>query len=326
MTEITKNHPNAKTLRLHAKIWLAVSVVLAILWLILWLSGDEHERASKKAVKAQTSDKPLPTHIVSLTDFKKEVKPIGSGATTQDFRTYSSEFKDKSFFEPHRKKYTVQVMDVMEYQIIIDYLETRNDRKKFAYFRYTTPQGEERFMLTYGIMGSLQEALGAIRTTKFELPPTAQDGMKPEEIQRVLSIIDNYQRPDDSEPVVREKPSNKVVLEEAKTVTPAKPSNKPDVVVPPPELPKDIVPEEPKSTPKPKLAPTATPTPTAVPTTEVFESAEPPKRVSPEGRSEPQIIKSIGKSAGELAVPPTIKPTNEAQFNVIPPADSGDGQ
>lgn len=322
MTETTTTRPASNTLRLHAKIWLVTGAVLAILWLVLWLSGDENERASKKSAKAQTLDRPLPSQITSLTDFKKEVKPIDFNTVVKDFRTYSDEFKDKSFFAPHSKKYTVQVMDVMEYQIIIDYLDTRNDREKFAYFRHTTPQGEERFMLTYGIMGSLQEALGTIRTTKFELPPTAQDGMKPEEIQRVLSIIDNYQRPDESERV-RDKASKKVELEETQKPTPAKPSTKPDVA-PPPEPPKDIVPEEPKPTPKP--APTATPTPTAVPTPEVLAPAEPLRKVSPEGRSEPEIIKSIGKSAKELAVPPTIKPTTEAQFNVLPSAENGNGQ
>lgn len=317
MIEITKNHPNAKTLQLHAKIWLATGVVLVILWLVLWLSGDENERAIKKAAKVQTLDKPLPAQITSLTDFKKEVKPIDFDTAVRDLRTYSDEFKDRRFFEPHRKKHTVQVMDVMEYQIIIDYLETRNDAEKFAYFRYTNPQGEERFMLTYGIMGSLQEAMGAIRTVKFNLPPTAQDEVKPEAVQRVLDIIDNYQRPDQSEQA-RDKINDRVELVETKTTTPAKPSNKPDVIPPPPEPPKDIVSES-----APVLE--SKPTPTATPTPDVLEPAEPFKKPSNEPDEQPKIIKSIGKSAQELAVPPTIKPTAEAQFNVIPPADtSGD--
>lgn len=321
MTETTIR-PSAKTLRLHAKIWLAVVVILSIVWLVLWLTSDESEHIIKKAAQAQISDKPLPAQITSLTDFKKEVKPIDFNAVVKDFRTYSDEFKDKSFFAPHSKKYTVQVMDVIDYQIIIDYLETRNDREKFAYFRYTNPQGEEKFMLTYGIMGGLQEALGVARETKFKLPPSAQDEIGPEAIQRVLDMIDNYQRPDESERV-REKETKKVELEETQKPTPAKLPTKPDVAVSPsPEPPKDIVPEP---APTPATKPIQ-PAPTITPTPDVLTPAEPFRRIAPEGRSEPEIIKSIGKSAKELAVPPTIKPTTEAQFNVIPPTENGNGQ
>lgn len=49
-------------------------------------------------------------------------------------------------------------------------------------------------MLTYGLMSSPQEAVGAAKLIDFRLPDDVR--VLPEEISRYVSIIDNYERPD----------------------------------------------------------------------------------------------------------------------------------
>lgn len=316
---VFSSRANPQKMRRHAIIWLVLAAVLGILWLVIWLMGDDAGRAIKTAGNAQSKDKSLPSQIVTLVDFQKEVKPIDFDTVVRDLRNYPSEFKDKSFFEKHRKKWTVQVMDVAEHKLIVDYLQTRDDREKFAYFRYTDVQGKERFLLTYGIMSSPQEAMGATKVIDFKLPNSAR--VFHEEVKRYLDIIDNYQRIDP----VEEVPAPKVKLKETTTLAPPKPalpapaeepSSEPTEEKPsdnaPPKKEEREVPAAPAPTPPPPSAPVDEPAPT------------PPPSVP---SKQPAQIRVVPPPAPELSVPPTVEPTAEAKFTINgAPIDGGEGQ
>ncbi|WP_350617252.1 hypothetical protein, partial [Pseudomonas sp. HY7a-MNA-CIBAN-0227] len=84
------------------------------------------------------------------------MQPINFDATVRDLRSYPDEFKDKRYLLANKGKWTVQVMNVAENEVIVSYLEGREDRAKFSYFRYLDDNNQVRYMLTYGLMSSPQ--------------------------------------------------------------------------------------------------------------------------------------------------------------------------
>lgn len=182
-----------ETFKKRSITWLITAVVMLVIWALVWLFNGAPKTAQEtKSQEVSTQDFALPKSIDNFEQFTKEVPPVDFSAVIRDLRNYPSEFKDKRFFQEHSKRWTVQVMDVAQNDIITSYLGGRtDDREKFAYFRYRKSDGEIRYILTYGVMGSTQEALGAIKTVDFNLPKNVRP--MPEQMQRYLDIIDNYE-------------------------------------------------------------------------------------------------------------------------------------
>ena len=179
----------------QALIWLVMAGIMLILWFFMSLfDGTPVTAKERKKTQVVAEDFALPLTIDHLNELAREVSPIDFTTVEQDLRNYPAEKKKKKFFENNKKRWTVQVMDVAQNEIITEYLKRRNDREKFAYFRYYNTNNEQRYILTYGIMGSTQEALGTIKTIDFELPKSIMP--MPEQMSRYVSMIDNYERPE----------------------------------------------------------------------------------------------------------------------------------
>lgn len=199
--------------------WFVLAVIFALVWVIVWLMSDTPKAMqTSKSADITSQDLPLPTSIDSFEQFAKEVPKVDISSTVvRDMRNYPSEFKDKKFFDKHKNRWTVQVMNVAQNDIITGYLKGRQDRDKFAYFRYSNG-GEQRFILTYGIMGSRQEALGAIKTVDFGLPKSVTPVT--EQMSHYLDMIDNYER---TEEIVDSSPNapRKIKLQATRNEIPA---------------------------------------------------------------------------------------------------------
>ena len=184
----------------QALIWLVVTLLLGVITALVWMLSQtpamgakiENEPVSAPQMLAEEFEQPL--KIDSLHELDTDVQPISFDATVRDLRNYPDEFKDKRYLIANKGKWTVQVMNVAENDVIVSYLEGRADRDKFAYFRYLDEEKQIRYMLTYGLMSSPQEAAGASKLVDFKLPANVR--VLPEEINRYVSIIDNYERPD----------------------------------------------------------------------------------------------------------------------------------
>lgn len=156
--------------------------------------GAKIENAPISAPQTSSTELEQPLVIESLHELDMDVQPINFDTTIRDLRSYPDEFKDKRYLLANKGKWTVQVMNVAENEVIVSYLEGREDREKFSYFRYLDDNNQVRYMLTYGLMSSPQEAMGAAKLIDFRLPANVR--VLPEEISRYVSIIDNYERPD----------------------------------------------------------------------------------------------------------------------------------
>ncbi len=185
--------------RRQALMWLMMALLLGVVTALVWMFsqtsaiGAQIENAPISTPQVTVEELKQPLSIESLHELDTDVQPIEFEATVRDLRSYPDEFKDKSYLSANKGKWTVQVMNVAENDVIVSYLEGRDDREKFAYFRYFDEEKQLRYMLTYGIMSSPQEAVGAAKLTDFGLPANVR--VLPEEINRYVNIIDNYERP-----------------------------------------------------------------------------------------------------------------------------------
>ena len=184
----------------QALIWLVVTLLLGVVTALVWMlsqtpaMGAKIENAPISAPQMLSDEFEQPLTVESLHELDTDVQPINFDPTVRDLRDYPDEFKDKRYLLANKGKWTVQVMNVAENDVIVSYLEGRKDRDKFAYFRYLDDENQVRYMLTYGVMSSPQEAVGAAKLIDFKLPNDVR--VLPEEINRYVSIIDNYERPD----------------------------------------------------------------------------------------------------------------------------------
>lgn len=192
--------PAGKSYRRQAIMWLMMTLLLGVATALVWMFsqtpaiGTKIANAPISAPQVLSSELEQPLSISALNELDTEVQPISFEDTVRDLRNYPDEFIDKSYLLANKGKWTVQVMNVAENEVIINYLEGREDRKKFAYFRYRDEDNQIRYMLTYGLMSSPQEAIGGAKLTDFGLPANVR--VLPEEINRYVSIIDNYERPE----------------------------------------------------------------------------------------------------------------------------------
>ncbi len=175
--------------------WLLLAAIAGGLTSMVWIaSAVKHNRVANH----KTNDNPVTVDPVTLLvnhnpdETKDMVKPLTFEAVIRDMRNYPKEFKDSRFVKSNVDKWTVQVMNVVENEVITDYLNTRtNDRNQFSYFRIVDENNQKRFVLTYGVFNSAQEAMVAAKAAKLNLPNNVE--AFPEEFKLYMSQMDEYE-------------------------------------------------------------------------------------------------------------------------------------
>lgn len=194
------SRPANRAYRRNALIWLLMTLILGVVTALVWMFAKTPaaratiENAPITASTNTAIDITKTTKIEALHELDADVQPIDFSAMVRDLREYPEEFKDKRYLLTNKGKWTVQVMNVAENDVIVDYLLGREDRSKFAYFRYRDDNDQLRYMLTYGIMSSAEEAMGASKLMDFGLPANVR--VIPEEFNRYVNSIDNYELAD----------------------------------------------------------------------------------------------------------------------------------
>ncbi|MFW2177604.1 MULTISPECIES: hypothetical protein [unclassified Moraxella] len=176
-------------------IWLILAAIAAGLTFMVWVASAI--KPTPSSAKKSADNGLVVDPLVLLTNHNPDethsmVKPIKFDAVIRDMRNYPKEFKDSRFVKANVGKWTVQVMNVAEHEVITDYLNSRtHDRDKFNYFRIVDENNQKRFVLTYGTFGSPQEAIGTSKTLDFGLPNNIQTF--PEEFKLYVSQMDEYE-------------------------------------------------------------------------------------------------------------------------------------
>lgn len=178
--------------------WLFFALIMLVVTVLLWMFSAapnmsyaiSNEPIQEKELLVN-SNSAMP-QITDLDELSSDVQPISYDDVVYDLHGYPPEFQDKHYINKNKEKWTVQVMNVAEHEVITDYLKGRTDREKFAYFRFLDNNNQSRYMLTYGLMNSAQEAMGAARLVDFGLPKNIR--VIAEQVGRYIGIIDNYEK------------------------------------------------------------------------------------------------------------------------------------
>lgn len=175
--------------------WLLLAAIAGGLTMMVWIASAVKPN---KALAQKSNDNPLVVDPMTLLvnhnpdETIAMVKPITFDAVIRDMRNYPKEFKDSRFVKANVGKWTVQVMNVVENDVITDYLNSRKaDRNQFNYFRIVDEKNQKRFVLTYGIFNSAQEAIAAAQAAKFNLPNNVDTF--PEEFKLYMTQMDEYE-------------------------------------------------------------------------------------------------------------------------------------
>lgn len=174
--------------------WLILAAIAGGLTVVVWIASAV--KPAKSAVKAASNanQNQDPTALLLAKppeELNTEVRPIKFDAVIRDMRNYPKEFKDSRFIKANNGKWTVQVMNVVEHEVVTDYLNSRDDRDKFNYFRIVDAHNQKRFVVTYGVFGSVQEAVGAAKVVNFNLPKEVK--AFPEEFKMYAPQMDEYE-------------------------------------------------------------------------------------------------------------------------------------
>lgn len=176
--------------------WLLFAAIAGALTLVVWIVSAVKPAAAtnKKITPTITTSDPLArlnNHTATPSELNNVVKPLTYDTVVRDMRNYPPQFKDSRFLKTNTGKWTLQVMNVAEHEVVADYLNKRDDKDKFNYFRIADDHNQKRYVVTYGLYGSAQEAMAASKSVDFGLPKNVTTF--PEEIRLYLSEIDEYE-------------------------------------------------------------------------------------------------------------------------------------
>lgn len=174
--------------------WLLFAAITAALTLFVWMASRAipEQKADKKADKVLSITDPLvQLRNHNPDELNAEVKPISFDTVVRDLRNYPPEFKDSRFLKANANKWTIQIMNVAEPEVIADYLKGREDRDKFTYFRIVDEHNQKRYVLIYGLLDATSEASAILNTVNFNLPNNVK--AFPEQIKLYTSEVDDYE-------------------------------------------------------------------------------------------------------------------------------------
>lgn len=176
-------------------IWLLLAGIMAGLTFMVWVASAVKPTKTQAFKRDENPDKIDP--LILLTnqrpaEMQNLVQPIKFDAVIRDLRNYPKEFKDLKFIKENQDKWTLQVMNVVEHDVITDYLNNREgDRAQFNYVRIVDKQGQKRYVLTYGTFANTEQAFNTGRAIDFNLPPSVS--VFPARFKTYEEVMDEYE-------------------------------------------------------------------------------------------------------------------------------------
>lgn len=152
--------------------WLLGGLCLLGLAFFLWIGIQIHHRIVVEKTTPQVEVPVEPEKVKfsptlgMMTDMVPELN-LNEGVNTS---THAAEFRGASFLKEQNNRWTIQLMNVTQEEVIIRYLEQRPDRSQFYYFRTVQPNQPEHYLLVFGSFKSVSEALNTLKKTSFALP------------------------------------------------------------------------------------------------------------------------------------------------------------
>lgn len=185
--------------RIKSAFLLFLAVCLMVLAVIarIMTSSDEEKLAKLQAETeiltearvAKENFREVKT-IDSIGNFSSQVKPVSFDDIVLEKRSQYFEFKDAEYIVARKAAWTVEVMDVAEEDVILDFLSTAEKRDQFAYFRYIAEDKTKRYILIFDDFNDEKSALNAIEENNFSLPESIQ--LVPRSFKDYIGKVDSY--------------------------------------------------------------------------------------------------------------------------------------
>lgn len=163
-------------------IWLSLGVACLVLIFIFWIMQSK-ERQTKELtpieVKNEQEQSVTQQQSVLLDKkigtFQEEVPPIDLLKRNALAGDHEPEFRGSAFIAENKNVWTLQLLKVAEEDVIRSYLDGREDRSQFHYFRLDDQKHNNvQYVLTYGVFKNTQAAIEEAQKVSFGLPKSVK--------------------------------------------------------------------------------------------------------------------------------------------------------
>lgn len=164
-----------------------------VLWIMQVRIPEVQEVHVEEEQEAQQAARPVQAEAIGLTsnlgNFSYEVPAMNVVQRETDNGQRAAEFRGAKFVAENKKAWTLQLMKVSEEDIILSYLDKREDRKDFRYLRLQDGKNPEQYVLLYGKYNNIQLAMEQLQKQSFDLPATVK--IVPEKISTYAPLVND---------------------------------------------------------------------------------------------------------------------------------------
>lgn len=164
-----------------------------VLWIMQVRILEVQEVHAEEEQEAQQAARPVQTEAIGLTpnlgNFSYEVPAMNVVQRETDNGQRAAEFRGAKFVAENKKAWTLQLIKVSEEDIILSYLDKREDRKDFHYLRLQDGKNPEQYVLLYGKYNNIQLAMEQLQKQSFDLPATVK--IVPEKISTYAPLVND---------------------------------------------------------------------------------------------------------------------------------------
>ena len=178
-------------------IWLSLGVACLVLIFIFWIMQSK-ERQTKELtpieVKNEQEQSVTQQQSVLLDKkigtFQEEVPPIDLLKRNALAGDHEPEFRGSAFIAENKNVWTLQLLKVAEEDVIRSYLDGREDRSQFHYFRLDDQKHNNvQYVLTYGVFKNAQAAIEEAQKVSFGLPKSVK--VLPEKFNAYADMVND---------------------------------------------------------------------------------------------------------------------------------------
>lgn len=178
-------------------IWLSLGVACLVLIFIFWIMQSK-ERQTKELtpIEVKNEQEQIVTQQQSVVldkkigTFQEEVPPIDLLKRNALAGDHEPEFRGSAFIAENKNVWTLQLLKVAEEDVIRSYLDGREDRSQFHYFRLDDQKHNNvQYVLTYGVFKNTQAAIEEAQKVSFGLPKSVK--VLPEKFNAYADMVND---------------------------------------------------------------------------------------------------------------------------------------
>ena len=178
-------------------IWLSLGVACLVLIFIFWIMQSK-ERQTKELtpIEVKNEQEQIVTQQQSVLldkkigTFQEEVPPIDLLKRNALAGDHEPEFRGSAFIAENKNVWTLQLLKVAEEDVIRSYLDGREDRSQFHYFRLDDQKHNNvQYVLTYGVFKNTQAAIEEAQKVSFGLPKSVK--VLPEKFNAYADMVND---------------------------------------------------------------------------------------------------------------------------------------